>query len=81
MGKERGQSVTLVTERCVMRFGDGGWRLTEVAPGIDPRSDVIDRIPFTVRADNRVEIMNPAIFDPAPFDPVAARLENIRGAA
>jgi acyl CoA:acetate/3-ketoacid CoA transferase len=72
MGRERGQDVTLITERCVMRFTDRGWRLTEVAPGIDPRRDVIERIVFPVEVPDTIPLMDPALFEDKEFLPIAA---------
>ena len=60
---ERGQRIALITERCVMRFDAGGWRLTEVAPGIDVRRDVLERIPFPLDV-SRWEAMDPDLFRP-----------------
>ena len=67
IGRERGQHVTYVTERCVIELGDEGLVVTEIAPGIDLQRDVIDQaeIPLRVAADLRV--MNPALFTDAPF--------------
>jgi propionate CoA-transferase len=58
-----GQEVLYVTERAVFRLGARGPVLTEVAPGIDPRADVLDRIAF----DAGVE--GPAVMDARIFRP------------
>jgi propionate CoA-transferase len=39
--REQGQEVLYVTERCVMRLGDGGLVATEIMPGIDPSRDIV----------------------------------------
>ena len=39
--REQGQDVMYVTERCVMRMGDGGLIATEIMPGIDPQRDIV----------------------------------------
>jgi acyl CoA:acetate/3-ketoacid CoA transferase len=43
---KRGQEVVYVTERAVFRLTGNGLALTEVAPGIDVRRDVLDRMKF-----------------------------------
>jgi acyl CoA:acetate/3-ketoacid CoA transferase len=43
----RGQEVVYLTERAVFRLHDEGVELTEVAPGIDIRTDILDRMGFT----------------------------------
>ena len=43
----RGQDVVYLTERAVFRLRDEGVELTEVAPGIDIRTDILDRMGFT----------------------------------
>jgi propionate CoA-transferase len=42
-----GQEVVYVTERAVFRLGEGGVELVEVAPGLDVRADILDRMGFT----------------------------------
>lgn len=41
-----GQKVLYVTERAVFRLTDGGIELIEIAPGIDPKSQVLDLMDF-----------------------------------
>ncbi|HMC14894.1 MAG TPA: acyl CoA:acetate/3-ketoacid CoA transferase, partial [Albitalea sp.] len=77
IGRERGQHVTYVTERCVIELRDEGLVVTEIAPGIDLQRDVIDQaeIPLGVAADLRV--MNAALFTDAPFG-LQLRSEEVR---
>jgi acyl CoA:acetate/3-ketoacid CoA transferase len=56
----RGQHVVYVTERAVFRLTEKGLALTEVAPGIDMRRDVLDRMQFA------------PLVDPAPAPMAAA---------
>ncbi len=55
-----------VTERCVFRLLPGGLELTEVAPGIDLRKDILDLLPFepTIKAPRE---MDPRLFSAPPF--------------
>lgn len=59
----REQEVLYVTERCVFRLTPGGLALTEVAPGIDVRRDILDLLPF-VPAPSDLGSMEPGIFTP-----------------
>lgn len=43
---KRGQVAKYVTERCVFELESDGLVLTEVAPGIDLQSDILDRMAF-----------------------------------
>lgn len=45
------QRVLYVTERCVFELGEKGLRLTEVYPGVDMQSEILDRLPFQVEVD------------------------------
>lgn len=44
---KEGRSVTYVTERAVFRLTEAGLELMEVAPGLDPQTDVLDRMAFS----------------------------------
>jgi acyl CoA:acetate/3-ketoacid CoA transferase len=44
--RETGQEVLYITERAVFRLAPDGVELIEVAPGLDARSDVVERMGF-----------------------------------
>ena len=48
----QGQDILYVTERAVFALRPDGLWLTEVAPGIDLRVDVLERMDFEVKLDN-----------------------------
>jgi len=58
----QGQDVTYVTERCVMKLTPGGLVITEIAPGLDLKRDILEQadIPLTVAPD--VKTMNEALY-------------------
>lgn len=45
---ENHQDVTYVTERCVFRLGEHGLVLTEIAKGVDLKTQILDLLPFEV---------------------------------
>src|SRR5690606_24725917 len=47
VARRRGRPVLYVTERAVFQLTDGGIELIEVAPGIDVRRDVLNRMNLT----------------------------------
>ena len=54
-GRETGQDVIYVTERCVMRGTETGLVATEIMPGIDPARDII------AASGNRVTVAENAV--------------------
>jgi propionate CoA-transferase len=59
---KRAQEVVYVTERAVFRLTDKGVALTEVAPGIDVRTDVLARMQFVPHMPSEPAVMAAAHF-------------------
>jgi propionate CoA-transferase len=66
-GAKRGQEVYYVTERCVFRLAAEGIELTEYAPGIDIKRDILAHMAFEPIVRAPVE-MDHSIFLEAPMD-------------
>lgn len=62
----RGQAVFYVTERAVFQLTEQGLELIEIAPGIEVRTQILDRIPFPVIV-RQPKPMNPRIYNPKPM--------------
>lgn len=60
--RRSGQTVLYVTERAVFALRDDGMHLVEVAPGIDPQRDVIQRMGFKPVIDPGLKTMDAEIF-------------------
>ncbi len=65
--KDRGQEVVYITDRAVFRLAENGLELVEVAPGIDLRRDVLERIGFAVLVPDRPPLMDARLFRPEPM--------------
>ncbi|MDR3438165.1 CoA-transferase [Telmatospirillum sp.] len=61
-GLRLGQEVLYVTERAVFRLTPEGVALTEVAPGVDIRRDVLDRMAFTPIMTSDPKVMSSHYF-------------------
>ncbi len=57
-----GQPVLYITERAVFELKQDGVYLTEVAPGIDVQTQVIDQMGFTPKTDGAPKLMDARIF-------------------
>jgi propionate CoA-transferase len=64
--RRKGQPVLFVTERCVFRLVERGLELTEVAEGVDLKTDILDLMDFRPHIDD-LKIMHPTIFQPQPM--------------
>ena len=62
MGQDRGQSVTFVTDRAVLRMTSDGLLLTELMPGARLREDVLDQIGFEVDVSPDLKPVDDRIF-------------------
>ena len=61
------QPVVYVTERCVFQLTSEGMELVEIAPGVDLRKDILDRMDFTPIIRNHPALMDRRIFRPEPM--------------
>ncbi len=66
LASEEDREVYFVTERCVFRLGRDGLELTEIAPGVDLKRDILDKLPF-----------KPTINDPQPMETALFRPERL----
>ncbi|GBR08527.1 acyl CoA:acetate/3-ketoacid CoA transferase [Acetobacter oeni] len=58
------QEVLYVTERCVMKLTSDGLMVTEIAPGIDLRTQVLDQAGILLLVSPSLSIMDDALFRP-----------------
>jgi len=63
---QNGKDVLYVTERCVFRLTREGLELIEIAPGIDIKRDILDRMDFEPIVRQPRE-MDPRIFNAEPM--------------
>jgi propionate CoA-transferase len=61
---EQGQDVTYVTERCVMKLTPDGVVVTEIAPGVDLRRDILEQSEFPIIVSSHLAEMPSRIFGP-----------------
>ena len=61
----QGQDITYVTERCVMKLTREGVVVTEIAPGVELQSNILDQAEFPLIASPKLKPMSPALFQPA----------------
>lgn len=57
-----GQPVMYITERAVFELRKDGLYLTEVAPGIDVKTQIIDQMGFEPKTDGHIKTMDARIF-------------------
>ncbi len=63
-GVRRGQQARIITERAVFDITADGIVLVEIAPGVDLRREVLDRMGFPVTVADRLRTMDAALFRP-----------------
>jgi propionate CoA-transferase len=63
----QGQRAVYVTERCVIELQKQGLTVTEIAPGIDLRTDVLDQAATELKVADNLRQMEQALFQPEPF--------------
>jgi acyl CoA:acetate/3-ketoacid CoA transferase len=62
---EQGQDITYVTERCVMKLTPDGVVLTQIAPGVDLQSHILDQSEFPLIVAPDLKVMDAALFGEA----------------
>jgi propionate CoA-transferase len=66
-GVQRGQTAMIITERAVFQITSDGMVLTEVAPGIDVRRDVLAQMEYPpAKIANELKTMDPSFFSRIP---------------
>lgn len=60
----QGQEITYVTERCVMRLAEDGLVVTEIAPGLDLKRDILDQATTPLRVAPTLKLMQAELFAP-----------------
>ncbi len=61
----QGQDIPYVTERCVMKLTREGVVVTEIAPGVELQSNILDQAEFPLIASPKLKPMSAALFQPA----------------
>ena len=65
--KKVGQPVMYITERVVFELREDGVYLTEVAPGIDIQTQILDHLGFVPKMDGEPKLMDARIFTDEPM--------------
>ena len=60
-------NVMFITERAVFRLLPEGLTLTEIAPGIDLKTQILDQMGFQPRIAEDLKLMDQRIFTDAPM--------------
>ncbi|MCV2870348.1 acyl CoA:acetate/3-ketoacid CoA transferase [Defluviimonas sp. WL0002] len=65
--QQQKQDATYVTERCVIRLLGGRLVVTEIAPGVDLKKDVLGQAATDLEVANDLKVMDAALFRPEPI--------------
>ena len=65
--RAKGQDVLYITERCVMRLEDDGLVATEIMPGIEPQSDIVEASEGRVRIPGNASVMPTSLLAEGPM--------------
>jgi len=65
--RAKGQDITYVTERCVLRLLEQGLTVTEIAPGIDLERDVLAQAATKLHISPDLRLMDAALFHEQPM--------------
>ncbi|MFC0244687.1 acyl CoA:acetate/3-ketoacid CoA transferase [Falsochrobactrum ovis] len=63
----QGQDITYVTERCVMKLTAQGIVVTEIAPGVDLQTHILDQAEFPLIVADDLKTMDAALFGEEPI--------------
>ena len=63
-----GKSVLYITERCVFKLTAEGLELTEIAPGVNLQTDILDRMDFKPIMHGEPKLMDARIFSDEPMN-------------
>jgi propionate CoA-transferase len=61
------QRVLYITERCVLSLEPEGITVTEIAPGLDLKRDILEQADIDLRVSENLAVMDKRIFQPEPF--------------
>ncbi len=62
--RKQRQSAIYVTERCVVELQEQGLTVTEIAPGVDLKRDVLDMADTKLHVADDLKLMDEALFQP-----------------
>ena len=62
LARDKTQRVKYITERAVFELNEKGIVLTEVAPGIDVKKDILEKMDFTPQIEDSLKIMDKRCF-------------------